>query len=93
MSVRRSAAEELAQLFAPHVLDLLERLIDERVEARLAALPTRDTGARWLTMEQAADRLGCSVDAVRMRAKRGRLEVRRQGRRVYVSAAGVDLQD
>jgi hypothetical protein len=44
----------------------------------------------WLTYEQAAEREGCSVDAVRMRAKRGRYETRHVGRRVYVSRSSVD---
>jgi excisionase family DNA binding protein len=44
----------------------------------------------WLTLAQAAARLGCTSDAVRMRVKRGRLEARRQGRRLYVSAASVE---
>jgi excisionase family DNA binding protein len=51
---------------------------------------TAKNGARWLTLEQAAKRLDCSPDAVRMRVKRKRLEGRRQGRRLYVSAASVD---
>lgn len=44
----------------------------------------------WLTVQEAAERLGCSPDAIRMRCSRGRLEHRRQGRRLYVSAASVD---
>jgi DNA-binding Lrp family transcriptional regulator len=44
----------------------------------------------WLTLAQAGRRLGCSPDAVRMRVKRGRLEGRRQGRRLYVSAESVE---
>jgi excisionase family DNA binding protein len=64
------------------------RDVDELVDRELAA---RDDGARpWLTLEQAAERLGCSRDAVRMRAKRGRYEVRHVGRRVYVSRDSVD---
>ena len=60
------------------------------VVERLARETRDDNGARWLTLAQAADRLGCSPDAVRMRVKRGRLDHRRQGRRLYVSAASVD---
>lgn len=44
----------------------------------------------WLTYEQAAARLGCTPDAIRMRAKRGRLELRHHGRRAYVSRSSVD---
>lgn len=81
---------ELASLFAPEVIAAIERLVDERIADALAA---RDDGVAmppWLTLEQAASRLDCSVDAVRMRARRGRLDVRRDGRRVYVSRASVD---
>jgi excisionase family DNA binding protein len=83
---------DLADLFGPELVAAIEQLVDERVEARLAELeqPARFTLAPWLTLEQAAERLGCTTDAVRMRAKRGRLESRRQGRRLYISADSVD---
>jgi excisionase family DNA binding protein len=73
---------------APDVLDALEALVAEQVTAELAARPD-SSAARWLTLDQAAERLGCSRDAVRMRASRGRLETRRHGRRLYVSATSV----
>jgi excisionase family DNA binding protein len=82
-----TARERLELALSPAVLDALQELVDERVADALAAVPTT---ARWLTVEQAAARLACSPDAVRMRAKRGRLEIRHQGRRVYVSAESVD---
>lgn len=80
--------DRLAAAFAPELLAALEQFVDERAAAALAAQP--DDGARWLTLDQAAERLGCTADAVRMRVKRGRLESRRQGRRLYVSRAAVD---
>jgi DNA-directed RNA polymerase specialized sigma24 family protein len=54
---------------------LVADLVDERLELRLDEL-RRELRPRWLTVEQAAARLGCSRDAVRMRARRGRLEHR-----------------
>lgn len=45
---------------------------------------------KWLTVAEAAERLACTPDAVRMRCSRGRLDHRRQGRRLYVSADSVD---
>jgi excisionase family DNA binding protein len=81
---------DLAAIFGPELVEALEQLVDRRVAAALAALPTPDAAAPWLTLEQAAERLGCSTDAVRMRVKRGRLEPRRQGRRLYVSRESVD---
>jgi excisionase family DNA binding protein len=72
-------------LLVAELVEPLERRLSE-VERQLAA----DAARRWLTLEEAGERLGCSADAVRMRLKRGRLEARRQGRRVYVSAASVE---
>jgi excisionase family DNA binding protein len=79
-----SRADELARLFERLVADQVEPL-----EQRVTELE-RDNPPRWLTLDQAAARLGCSPDAVRMRVKRGRLEHRYQGRRLYVSADAVD---
>jgi excisionase family DNA binding protein len=74
--------------------DELFEAISERAAAIVLERLDRDRavqkGVRWLTLAQAAERLGCSPDAVRMRVRRGRLEHRRQGRRLYVSAASVD---
>lgn len=86
-----SPRDRLAAVLAPDVLDALEELVAERVAAELARLgAAHDSGPRWLTVEQAAERLACTPAAVRMRANRGRLDTRRHGRRVYVSAASVD---
>lgn len=80
---------ELDRYFAPDVVDAIEALVEERVARELAALHLRDDRPEWLTLVQAADLLGCTPDAVRMRAKRGRLVTRTQGRRLYVSAESV----
>ena len=80
---------DLGATFSPDLIAALEQLVDRRVASAMAAVPARD-GAPWLTLEQAAVRLDCSTDAVRMRVKRGRLESRRQGRRLYVSRDSVD---
>jgi excisionase family DNA binding protein len=68
--------EELARRAAELVRDELGEQLRERKP--------------WLTLAEAGERLGCSPDAVRMRARRGRLEHRYQGRRMYVSAEAVD---
>ena len=83
-----SPRERLAAALAPEVLDALEDFIAEQVAAEFASRPNPST-APWLTLDQAGELLGCSRDAVRMRANRGRLETRRHGRRIYVSAASV----
>jgi excisionase family DNA binding protein len=83
-----TARDRLAAVLAPPLLDALDELIAERVAAELDARPS-EGAPQWLTLEQAAERLGCSSDAVRMRASRGRLEARRHGRRLYVAARSV----
>ena len=80
----------LARALAPDLLDALEQLIDERVAAALDAHDGDEYQPRWLTCGEAAKLLGCSVDAVRMRVKRGRLVSRRQGRRVYISRDSIE---
>jgi excisionase family DNA binding protein len=82
--------DRLAAVLSPDLLDALEALVAERVAYELARLDTARSSARWLTLDQAAERLGCTAAAVRMRAARGRLTTRRHGRRLYVSAASVD---
>jgi excisionase family DNA binding protein len=78
-------AHALTEALRPLVIEVVEQELDRRFDGL-----ERDNGPRWLTLDQAATRLGCSRDAVRMRARRGRLEHRYQGRRLYVSADAVD---
>ena len=84
-----TARENLLRSLAPEVVAALEELVAERVTVELAAAALAN-GRAWLTLDEAGERLGVSADAVRMRVKRGRLESRRQGRRVYVSVESVD---
>lgn len=65
-----------------------EALVQARVNQVLAQHEKHDRV--WLTLKEAAERLGCTPDAVRMRVNRGRLDHRRQGRRLYVSAVSVE---
>jgi DNA-directed RNA polymerase specialized sigma24 family protein len=69
-----NARDRRSAVLAP-VIAAIEELVAERVAEELAV---RDEApaATWLTLDQAAARLGCSRDAVRMRAKRGRLQTR-----------------
>ena len=73
----------MREVLRPLVVDVVREEMTELVERSRERKP-------WLTLAEAAERLGCSPDAVRMRVKRGRLRARRQGRRVYVSAPDVD---
>jgi excisionase family DNA binding protein len=86
---RASPRARLEALLSPEVLAALDAYIAELIDERLAEHPARD-GREWLTLEEAADLLGCSYDAVRKRARRGRLETRHQGRTVLVSARSVE---
>jgi hypothetical protein len=85
-----TAAERLGALVGPNLAGAILDALREELAAELADRRANGSEARWLTLEQAGARLGCSPDAVRMRVKRGRLETRRHGRRVYVAAASVD---
>jgi excisionase family DNA binding protein len=78
--------DELAMELASH--PRFEALVQARVEQTLAE--REHQGRVWLTLTEAAEQLGCTPDAVRMRINRGRLEHRRHGRRLYVSAASIE---
>jgi excisionase family DNA binding protein len=80
---------DLDALLGPTVVAAIEQLVDERVARAVAGIQAPAPTALWLTVPQAADMLGCTPDAVRMRIKRGRLATRRQGRRVYVARKSV----
>jgi DNA-directed RNA polymerase specialized sigma24 family protein len=83
--------DRLLAALAPELVDAIKQLVDECVRERLDAEQAQQLKERtWLTLQEAGDRLGCSPNAVRMRARRGRLEHRYQGRRLYVAAAAVD---
>lgn len=79
----------LDALLGPELVAVIEQLVDERVARAVAELRVPAPPSPWLTVAQAADLLGCSEDALRMRIRRGRLASRRQGRRLYVSRRSV----
>ena len=58
----------------------LERLVDERVEAALAARPEHD-GSPWLTLAEAADRLRVSERTIARKVRAGRIRTSCVGRR------------
>jgi excisionase family DNA binding protein len=71
----------LDELLGPELITAITRLVDERVARAVAELGVPAPPSSWLTVPQAAELLGCSEDAVRMRIQRGRLTVSTQGRR------------
>jgi hypothetical protein len=68
--------------------ELVEAIAQRAAAIVLAQLPRSDH-KRWLTCQEAGERLGCSAAAVRMRHRRGRLRGKHQGSRLYISAASV----
>lgn len=86
------ARDRLAAVVSPELFALVEQYVREVAlevtQAEIARAAFRRPS--WYSVEEAARRLGISPAAVRMRATRGRLETRRQGRRLYVAAASVD---
>jgi hypothetical protein len=80
----------LNRALAPEVVSAIAMLIAEAVADELqAALISAPPPKPWLTLREAGEALGCSPEAVYMRARRGRLESRYHGRRLYVSAASI----
>ena len=76
--------DRLAAALSPDLLNALEALISERVAEALGKFERVEEGDGWLTVSEAAGREGCSTDAIRMRAKRGRYATRYVGRSLYV---------
>jgi excisionase family DNA binding protein len=62
--------QRIAEAILDHIRPELEELVDERVTRALARL---DKVEPWLSTREAADYLGITVAAVRMRVRRGKL--------------------
>jgi Helix-turn-helix domain len=73
-------SEALAEALRP----LIEEIVDETVERRLAELRPEPKKELY-TLKEAGDFLGCSPDAARARANRGRLDKVHHGSRVYIT--------
>ena len=82
-----TAATRLEALVGPV---LAGAILDALHEELAAASPTPEPANRWLTVDQAADYLGTTAKAIRRRIDRGRLQVARDGRRVYVDRQALD---
>jgi excisionase family DNA binding protein len=83
---------DLRLLFAPDLVEAIERLVDERVAAALEAVQANGS-KRWLSVRQAGEFLGCSERAVYRRIETGRIPaetVRHSGRRVYIDRKALD---
>jgi helix-turn-helix protein len=76
-----AAIEALAEALEP----LVRRIVREEVRRQVAA-----DLARWLTVPQAAARIGIGESAVRDRIRRGLLAGRKWEGRWYVASADID---
>jgi hypothetical protein len=86
-----AAYDRLAAILGPQTLDALEAYVDARIAGAVDKLQSAGNAEpEWVTLAQAGQRLGCSADAVRMRANRGRVETKHVGRRLYVLRASID---
>lgn len=80
-------AEELLRLaLSPELIAALDEHMREVAAEAVREELARQSRRRWLPLAEAAEQLGCTPAAMRMRVKRGSVEARRQGRRIYVRA-------
>jgi hypothetical protein len=87
VSARR---ELLERLLSPDVLDALDEYVREIVDEAIREERARQPRREWLPLAEAAIEYGCKVNALRMRADRGKVESKKIGRLVYVRAPGAD---
>ena len=71
---------DLASLFAPNLVDAIERLVDERVQAALQAHDDGSTNP-WYSVAAAAEHLGVSERTVARLLHNGRIRSTTVGRR------------
>jgi hypothetical protein len=83
-----TARRDLLDALAPGLVDVLREIVREQVDDALREERARVEQGEWLPLADAAERLGCSTDAVRMRVKRKTIDARRHGRRIYVRLDG-----
>jgi hypothetical protein len=79
-----SRRDLLEAMLAPELIEALREFVREEVAEARREEHARAERGEWLPLADAAERLGCSTDAVRMRAMRKTIDARRQGRRWYV---------
>jgi excisionase family DNA binding protein len=85
-----TARERLTGVLAPDVLDALEELVAERVAAALVAVEANGAGTPWLSIRQAAKRIGLSERSLERAIARRRLRSSTVGRRRIVHRDDLD---
>jgi hypothetical protein len=73
-------------LLSPELVAALDERVRELAAQAVREELARQPQRRWLPLAEAAEHYGCTPEALRMRAKRGTVEHRRQGRLIYVRA-------
>jgi hypothetical protein len=69
---------EIVAALDEHVRDVVRETVRDEID--------RQDGRQWIPVPEAAKVYGCSPAALRMRVKRGTVEARRQGSRLFVRA-------
>lgn len=83
---------DLRDLFAPELVEALERLVDERVAVALADWPACSEPV-WLSLSEAAEYLRVSPRTFARLREQGRVRVLHVGRRVLVNRADLDARN
>jgi excisionase family DNA binding protein len=81
---------DLGSLFGPELVAAIERLVDERLEAKLAELGT-GSSSPWLSISDAAAYLGVSERTIERHLKAGRLRSSYVGRRRLLRQDDLDV--
>jgi hypothetical protein len=76
--------DALVAAFSPEARAALDERIREVALDVAREEIARQQQRRWAPLAEAARAYGCTPDALRMRVKRGNVEHRRHGRRLYV---------
>ena len=87
MTEHPPASAFLELLVEPPFAELVRALVAEEVERQLAI---REKPPEWLTVEQAAERYGLTVAALRKRAQRGQAPHVHDGRRLLFDRRALD---
>lgn len=87
-----TSRDRLLQSLAPEVVEAIEELVDERVQARLELLEEETgRGSPWLSIEEAADYLRVSPRTLERQLDHGRVRSTSIGRRRLFHRDDLDL--
>ena len=84
------SVSDLRDLFAPELVEALERLVDERVAAALAGRERIGSEPEWMSIEEAATHIRVSPSTIARKLREGRLDSTYVGRRRLVRRSDLD---